>query len=297
MRTLRFGIEIETVGQTRAAVCEAIRSVVGGTVRQGGGPTCYDAWEVVDATGRVWRAVADSSLSADHARQAEVVSPILTYDDIPRLQEVVRAVRACGAHTDSTCGIHVHVDGARFDAKALRNLVKIVHKQEDLIEHALGVTAARQMRWCRGVDQGFLARIEARRPRTLTELNTAWYGHHNPAPQHYDYTRYRGLNLHSVWFRGTIEYRWFNGTLHAGKVKAYVQFALALAAKALTSRAASSRRRTYDPASAKYDFRCFLLGLGMIGDEFKTARLHLLDGLPGSAAWKHGRPEPERIAA
>ena len=28
----------------------------------------------------------------------------------------------------------------------------------------------------------------------------------------------------------------------------------------------------------------------MIGEEFKTARYHLLKNLPGSAAWKRGRP-------
>jgi hypothetical protein len=36
-----------------------------------------------------------------------------------------------------------------------------------------------------------------------------------------------------------------------------------------------------------------LLRLGLIGDEFKTARLHLLANLEGSAAWKHGRPQDQ----
>ncbi|HRV29961.1 MAG TPA: virulence associated protein, partial [Spirochaetia bacterium] len=36
----------------------------------------------------------------------------------------------------------------------------------------------------------------------------------------------------------------------------------------------------------KYTFRTWLLRLGLIGDEFKTARLHLLDHLEGCIAWK-----------
>ena len=36
----------------------------------------------------------------------------------------------------------------------------------------------------------------------------------------------------------------------------------------------------------KYTFRVWLLRLGMIGDEFKTARKHLLDHLEGCIAWK-----------
>ena len=107
---------------------------------------------------------------------------------------------------------------------------------------------------------------------------------------------YHGLNLHSVWFRGTVEFRWFEATLHAGTVKAYVQFVLALAAKALKAKAAAARKRKITPESSKYDFRVLLLRLGMIGDEFKTARHHLLADLDGSAAWKNGRPGAERDA-
>ena len=296
MKTLRFGIEIETIGQTRDAVARAIQTVVGGTVQHIGSPACYDPYDVVAADGRRWRVMADSSLNADRSRQAEVVSPILTYDDLETLQEVIRAVRRAGARVDSSCGIHIHVDAARFDVGALRNLVKIVNKQEQLIEHALGITEARRSRWCRGIDQSFHDKIERQRPSDLEEMNRAWYGYHNRAPQHYDHTRYHGVNLHNVWFRGTVEYRWFEATLHAGKVKAYLQFALALSAKAIRARASSSKRRDFNPDTARYDFRVFMLHLGLIGDEFKTARLHLMANLNGSAAWKHGRPE-QRPAA
>ena len=87
--------------------------------------------------------------------------------------------------------------------------------------------------------------------------------------------------------------RWFEATLHAGKVKAYIQFVLALATKALNGKAASSRKREFNPESARYDFRVFLLHLGLIGDEYKTARKHLLAAMPGDAAFKHGRPEAQ----
>lgn len=296
MRTLRFGIEIETIGQTRERVAQAIQQVVGGTVQHVGTPFCYDPWQVTDARGRVWKVMADASLSAAKHLQAEVVSPILTYEDVEELQQVVRAVRGARAKVDASCGIHIHVDAARFDARGLRNLVKIVNKQERLIEHALGISAARRARWCRGIDQAFLDKIEKQRPRDLQEMNRAWYGYHNTAPTHYDSSRYHGVNLHNVWFRGTVEYRWFDATLHAGKVKAYLQFALALSAKAIRARASSSKRRDFNPDTARYDFRVFMLHLGLIGDEFKTARLHLMANLDGSAAWKHGRPE-QRPAA
>lgn len=48
-----------------------------------------------------------------------------------------------------------------------------------------------------------------------------------------------------------------------------------------------------DVENEKYAFRCFLLRLGFIGDEYKTARKILLRNLTGSSAWKGGAPNAE----
>jgi hypothetical protein len=290
-RNLTIGIEIETIGQTRFTVAKAIQTVVGGTIRHVGTPSCYDPYEVTAADGRIWRVMADSSLSAGRDLQAEVVSPILRYDDIETVQQVVRAVRACGAKVDASCGLHIHIGSKELGVDGLVNLTKMIHKQQDLIHTALGIQQHRLSRWCRPVGTSLIERIERNRPRTLEDLNIAWYGYRNTAPQHYDETRYHGLNLHNVYFRNTVEFRWFEATLHAGKVKAYMQLAYAICLKAREARSASSKKRPFNKETAKYDFRVFLLKLGLIGDEFKTARLHLLSNLEGSAAWKNGRPE------
>lgn len=299
MQTLNYGIEIETIHITRLAAATAIQSVVGGQIVRRGGT--YDEHAVVAPDGRSWKVVSDSSLRAPREYQAEVVSPICTYEDIETIQKIVRALRKARAQVDESCGIHIHIDAARFTPAAVRNLVKTVHKQERLIEAALTISDSRKNQWCKSVDADFLQKIEADKNLCLTELNKHWYGFHNANPRHYDSSRYRGLNLHNIWYLGTVEYRWFESTLHAGKVKAYLQFALALSAKAIKAKSASSARREYNPATAKYDFRVFLLSLGMIGDEFKTARLHLLANLGGSAAWKGERRDtvatPEALAA
>lgn len=292
LQELRFGIEIETIKRGRGDVARAIQSVVGGNAEHVGTPSCYDPWHVVDERGRTWKVVADASLTSVPANlRAEVVSPVLNYDDIETLQNVVRAIRRIGATVDERCGMHIHVDSSTFSGKTLANLAKIVHKQEPLILTALGVSEARLRQYTRPVSPEFIAKLERSRPRTLDQVNRLWYGFRNHNPQHYDQSRYHGVNLHNVWYRGTVEFRWFEATLHAGKVKAAIQFVLAIAAKALNSRGASSRKREFDPTSAKYDFRVFLLHLGLIGDEFKSARKHLLNAMPGDAAWKNGRPK------
>jgi hypothetical protein len=184
LNTMRFGIEIETVGLGREALANAIHSAIGGTKT-----VEFGSWKITDANGRAWKVVADGSLSGGE-RSGEIVSPILGYDEVDSLQQVVRAVRHAGGRADASCGIHVHVDGARFDARAVTNLVKMVHKQERLIEKALGISDSRLSRYCRPVDVEFLGRLESRRPRTMQQVSDAWYGRPNAQPTRYDSSRY-----------------------------------------------------------------------------------------------------------
>jgi hypothetical protein len=285
MKTLKFGIEIETVGLGWAGLAAAIQKVVGGT-------TGYVASGIaVTATdGRVWSVVRDGSLSG--SVNGEIVSPILTYADLETLQNVVREVRRAGARVDSSCGIHVHVGAENFDARAVTNLINIMNKHELILEKALGVSESRLVRYCKRVDAAMMQRLQAQRPRSLADMNRVWYGQPNARPQRYDSSRYHALNLNSFFVRKTIEFRLFNGSLHAGEVKSYIQLCLALAAKAMKAKSTSSKKRPFTPASGRYDMRVILLGLGLIGDEFATARHHLTKRLGGSSAWKNGRPAP-----
>ena len=174
LRSLRFGVEIETVKRTRGCVAEAIRTVVGGVVRHIGDRP-HDLWGVVDEHSRVWQVVPDGSLShVAPSLRAEVVSPVLTYSDIPQLQEVVRAVRTlAGARSDSRCGIHVHIDAAGFDGRKLANLAKLTYQQEEFIIRALGIDSVRLGRYCRRTSEEFIRRLERTKPRTRDQLNFA----------------------------------------------------------------------------------------------------------------------------
>jgi len=43
-----------------------------------------------------------------------------------------------------------------------------------------------------------------------------------------------------------------------------------------------------EPDNEKYAFRCFLLRLGFIGDDYKATRKILLRNLSGNSSWKAG---------
>lgn len=160
--------------------------------------------------------------------------------------------------------------------------------KEDLIYKALEIDPKR-LRYCKKVNEDLIQTINKRKPKTLEALAEVWYAGYGSESRsiHYHSSRYHGLNLHSVFNRGTVEFRLFNSTTHAGKIKAYIQFCLAVSHQAITQKSASGKRTCTD--NEKYTFRCWMLRLGLIGDEFETCRHHLLAKLEGNSAWRTPR--------
>ncbi len=294
MRTQRFGIEIEMTGITREKAAEVIAEYFGTESFYLG--TYYKTYGAKDRQGRTWKATFDSSIIAQKKSggrtvraadeyKCEVVSPILTYEDMADLQEIIRQLRHKGAFVNSQCGIHIHVDASRYTPQTLRNLVNIIASKEDILYKALRIDPAR-MRWCKKTNGELLEAINRRKPQTMEALKDIWYaGSTRGRDEHYNDTRYHGLNLHSTFTKGTVEFRLFNSTTHAGEIKAYIQFCLAVSHQALTQKKASARKTVTD--NEKYAFRCWMLRLGLSGDEFKTCRLHFLKHLEGNSAWRN----------
>lgn len=290
LKDIRFGIEIEVKG-TIDSMLTAVLEVVGGTAIRTG----YRR-HVLAADGRKWMVVTDASVPGG----CEFVSPICTYTDIETIQEITRSMRRHGARVDRDCGVHIHLDGAKFEAKSVRNLIKITAKQERHILAALGAEHRSAGTWCAPIDQAFLTRLENNRHGSMREITENWYtnnSRHDSNRNHtYNSTRYNGVNLHSLFLRGTIELRWFNSTLHAGKVKSWIQFSLALAARAINTKQSSGKRLEWNAAKAKWVFRNFLNRIGLRGEEFKTCRHHMLSNLSGSAAYQGTRGDTARAA-
>lgn len=293
MKTLKFGIEIELTGITRIAASRVIAQYfnTNETNYEGGN---YDTYTAKDSKSRTWKVMFDSSIRAERKNgecatsryKTEVVSPILTYNDIEDLQELVRQLRHRGAIANSSTGIHIHVGAEKFTPQTLRNIVNIIASKDDLIYKSLKIDPMR-MRYCQKTNENLIEVINKKKPKTWAELADIWYtsqGAGYGRTTHYNQSRYHGLNLHAVFTKGTVEFRLFNSTTHAGEIKAYIQFCLAVCHQALTQKKASARKSITD--NEKYAFRCWLLRLGLIGDEFKTCRHHLLKNLEGNSAWR-----------
>lgn len=83
-----------------------------------------------------------------------------------------------------------------------------------------------------------------------------------------------------------INFTWFLYTVDGDEIAAYTQFISRLCDMARDAKRVSSKPTETD--NDKYAFRCFLLRLGFIGKEYKTARKILLRNLTGNSAFRCG---------
>lgn len=299
LKKQRFGVEVEMTGITRKKVADILAEVFGTTAGDPDG-TCYHTRIIRDQKNRKWKVMRDSSITPVRnddtyayldEYKVEMVTPPLDYDDIELLQSVIRKLRENGAKPHSSCGIHIHVDGANHTAASLRRLVTFMTARQDLIYESLEI-GVRGDHWCRKLSSDLLNAMKKDKNLTADSLEEIWYSDANDGycdginHEHYNPTRYHGVNLHAFFSKGTVEFRLFNSTLHAGKIKAYIQFCLAVSAWAITSNdnLVFKSMANYTASQKVTIMRNILTHrLGLYGDEFKTCRLHLLNPLKKAA--------------
>ena len=83
-----------------------------------------------------------------------------------------------------------------------------------------------------------------------------------------------------------VRFLWFPSAPTPDELNTYDQFVIKLCDMARNQKRVTAKSKDVD--NEKYAFRCFLLRLGFIGDEFKVARKILLRNFTGSAAFKAG---------
>lgn len=282
-----FGIELEFGGMTRKRAAYAIKKAIPGASEPRWVGGVYDKFTVTAPDGRDWTIMSDSSVNSMGGQACEFVTPKCTYADIETVQECIRALRRAGAKVDSSCGLHIHIDGANHTAQSLKNLAFTFRAKQDLIFKAVAPNRIGN-HYCRPLTDDLVGNIKKIKKIDGEKMKDAWYGTYSdyrPTSTHYHASRYHALNLHSLWYRGTVEFRLFNSTLHAGEVRAYLTLCLGMSAAAINAKRASAE--PLDNGNDKYAMRCYLLRLGFIGDEFKSVRKHLLKNLDGNAAWRN----------
>lgn len=301
-KTQTIGVEVEMNNITRNKAAKIAADFFGtGRYENTADRNGYCTWSAWDAEGREWKFQKDVSIAGPGDKKCELVTPILHYSDIETLQELIRKLRHAGAVSNAQvgAGVHIHIGANGHTPQTLRNLANIMASHEELIAEALKLDRTRISRYCRTVDPNFLEQLNNKKPKTMSALADIWYrsqGESYGRNAHYNGSRYRMLNYHSVFTKGTVEFRLFQfdnptaerrGGLHAGQLKSYIQFSLLLSQMAKELKSASPKPQQKE--NKKYAMRTWLLRLGFIGEEFATARDFLTRNLSGDTAFRYGR--------
>jgi hypothetical protein len=224
---LKFGVEMEYKGDP-AKVATAMRQ---------SGLLFIDARrEYMGFSETHWMLKRDGSVS----NGGELVSPPLDFDNPENREQVniaVRAMQEAGCEPESGAGIHVHVeakheDGRVFTARELAASIRFFHKFQDLIYRiaSSGWTkiGTRADSYCKPISEDLATRMM--KVRSEEALRRLWYREsHDYQNDHYNSTRYRGINLHSFFQGpGTIELRVFNSSMNPDRVQAYIALSCAI---------------------------------------------------------------------
>ena len=302
-----FGAEVEMNHITRQNAAKLAAEFFGtGRYENTAFRNGYQTWSSWDQQGREWKFSRDCSILGPDDEKCECISPVLEWADLPTLQEVLRQLRHAGAISNPQVGAGVHIHVSRkggFKPYEIKNLVNVMAAHEEQIGKAIRIDEGRTGHYCKTVDPDFLELMHRRNPKTMAALENCWYeGNHANygRNQRYNESRYRMLNLHSLFHgHGTVEFRQFQfsnpytdkdgnqkkGGIHAGEIKSYIQLCIAMCELAHEIKYASPKPQQEE--NPKYAFRCWMLRLGFIGDEFETAREILLRNLEGNCAWRY----------
>lgn len=250
-----------------------------------------------DSKGRMWWTHEDGSIHSIGEGVCELTTPIMTYDDIEDAQAILRLLRQEGAKSseDYGCGLHIHIGAFNTidnsdniqNAKSLRNLANIMKSHEDILIKAINMSRTRYGRNCYAetIDNEFIEVLNNKKPRSIEGVKELYriYNHRANAP------RYRMLNYESLDDNKTIEFRLFefHKNMHAGEFKAYLQLCMAMANYSKIVRNCSCKK--VDMSNEKYAMNSWLKNMGLIGDEFKTARKMLTKRLSGDTGYRNGR--------
>lgn len=177
---------------------------------------------------------------------------------------ITKACEALKKHnykSTTKCGVHVHIDSRDFrdNHKKIIQLIKTYYATEDLLFSMLPPS-----RWnstyCKRLSQNWL--YDSFKKKNV-EADKAWYKTEDvrriaEAKRSKWGERYYGLNVHSLFFRGTIELRYHSGTLNPDKILKWVAINLRIFEWVMKSYDEETIKKLYDMETGYEKFRFFI---------------------------------------
>ena len=192
----RFGVEIECVGASRAAIIRECG--------QRGLAIFSESYNHCD--GGNHKIVSDASIRGENGN--EVVTRPLS--ELEELRTILDALKAAGARVNKSCGLHVHIDAADLYIGQAVNIINNYYYLRHLINCSLPASRTNN-RYCQ--------------VKNYTELvgRDNWY---LTLDAFVDAVRdrYVAVNIRAYKRHGTIEFRQHQGSLNFAKIKNWILF-------------------------------------------------------------------------
>ena len=229
-----FGIEIEFLiprDKTQETIANALRGVGVDCRVEGYNHTTRPHWKIV----------GDVSVSGNrtHTGNNELVSPRLCGENgLRQVEKVCDVLNLLGCEVNKSCGLHVHQDvtdivgeSDRTATKFLKNLVLFCAKYENIIYKLISPSRLDNRQYSIPVRRIF---FNSRYMRLNNELSTIKNDldrkvkivvndkSESSVSGNLQHSRSCGLNLYKIWQRGSVEFRYHNGTLNFDKIKSWV---------------------------------------------------------------------------
>lgn len=168
-------------------------------------PEYVYGWEVVPDSSCGWEYVSEVIETENQLRT--LIEDLFTYGDVV---------------TSESCGVHIHV--GNLSIHHVWNLAKLWEKVENAFLN-FAEPWGNRMEYCESWE--YMEPVPYGNA-SYELLQEWWYGPASPDHDEYrheyryDSSRYRTLNLHSWFYRGTVEFRLFNGTDYKAELETYV---------------------------------------------------------------------------
>ncbi len=268
-----FGIELELLAPTRLSRRDIVEALNEADIT-----TRIEGYN--HETRPYWKLTSDASVNSresGYKGDLELVSPKLYgFDGKIQLEKVLQVLNNLDCKVNVTCGTHVHHDVSDDVTKDvtsdentaydfLNRLTRTVMKYEHLIYKCISPSRLNSINgsyWTkptRFVLNGHTSNVykESLNKRVTEELKSDVRYRRVDVQS----TRYSGLNLVNMWTRGSVEFRYHQGTLNFDKLWAWIVFT-----QAIVNSARESKRVNYGAVkNCKDGFFHFRRHLGFIG--------------------------------
>lgn len=205
--SLTFGVEIEFLApptMSHAAIANALTLSAGLLVTDGSRNQRASSWKVCN----------DGSVNAPGRQGAELVSPVLTVDQLDQIDKVCRGLSQLGAVVNRSCGLHAHIGARTLPLDAVKRLVILYAESEPYIDALLPPSRRGDYNgYCRSVKQNLQLQKVLSGGTVAKVAEGIWAGQRNVK-----------LNLTAYWKHGTVEFRQHSGTIDPEKIKNWVLF-------------------------------------------------------------------------